>query len=182
MKQYEQGSRFVKTVVDEAGMEVFNKVWTSPETLPTRDEITSPRSWLDRVVDGTRGIEANGRGTGGSETNGSGDQRQRGQRQRRERQRRGRQLTRELHGSPREPKGAALAPASQRARRRPCEPKSARRDERARERRTRAPKARRRVNSAPEASRERRMGPHPAVAASPAGRAPLPVRSRPGPG
>jgi len=71
MKQYEQGSRFVKTVVDEAGMEVFNKVWTSPETLPTRDEIASPRSWLDRVG-GLRGIEANGHGAGGSETNGSG--------------------------------------------------------------------------------------------------------------
>ena len=54
MKQYEQGSRFVKTVVEEAGMEVFNKVWTSPETLPTRDEITSPQSWLARV-DGAHG-------------------------------------------------------------------------------------------------------------------------------
>jgi coenzyme F420 biosynthesis associated uncharacterized protein len=71
MKQYEQGSRFVKTVVDEAGMEVFNKVWTSPETLPTRDEITSPRSWLDRVGDITRS-ETNGHGTDRSETNGSG--------------------------------------------------------------------------------------------------------------
>jgi coenzyme F420 biosynthesis associated uncharacterized protein len=69
MKQYEQGARFVKTVVDEAGMEVFNKVWTSPETLPTRDEITSPRSWLDRV-DGIRG-EANGHPTDSTETNGS---------------------------------------------------------------------------------------------------------------
>jgi coenzyme F420 biosynthesis associated uncharacterized protein len=52
MKQYEQGSRFVKTIVDEAGMAVFNKVWTSPETLPTRDEIANPQSWLARV-DGT---------------------------------------------------------------------------------------------------------------------------------
>jgi coenzyme F420 biosynthesis associated uncharacterized protein len=49
MKQYEQGSRFVRTVVDEAGMPAFNKVWTSPETLPTRAEIGSPRSWLERV-------------------------------------------------------------------------------------------------------------------------------------
>jgi coenzyme F420 biosynthesis associated uncharacterized protein len=48
-KQYEQGSRFVKAVVDEAGMATFNKVWTSPETLPTKDEITSPLSWLARV-------------------------------------------------------------------------------------------------------------------------------------
>ncbi len=52
MKQYEQGSRFVKTVVDEAGMASFNKVWTSPDTLPTRDELANPRSWLERV-DGT---------------------------------------------------------------------------------------------------------------------------------
>jgi coenzyme F420 biosynthesis associated uncharacterized protein len=49
MKQYEQGAKFVKTVVDEAGMPVFNKVWTSPETLPTRDEITNPQAWLERV-------------------------------------------------------------------------------------------------------------------------------------
>ena len=35
MKQYEQGSQFVSTVVAEAGMAGFNKVWTSPETLPT---------------------------------------------------------------------------------------------------------------------------------------------------
>jgi len=52
MKQYEQGSRFVRTVVAEAGMPEFNKVWTSPDTLPTKDELANPRSWLERV-DGT---------------------------------------------------------------------------------------------------------------------------------
>ena len=50
MKQYEQGSRFVSTVVGEAGMAGFNKVWTSPETLPTRDELANPRDWLERVA------------------------------------------------------------------------------------------------------------------------------------
>jgi coenzyme F420 biosynthesis associated uncharacterized protein len=50
MKQYEQGSRFVSTVVAEAGMAGFNKVWTSPETLPTRAEIENPREWLERVA------------------------------------------------------------------------------------------------------------------------------------
>jgi coenzyme F420 biosynthesis associated uncharacterized protein len=49
MKQYEQGSRFVRTVVAEAGMPAFNKVWTSPDTLPTKDELSDPRSWLERV-------------------------------------------------------------------------------------------------------------------------------------
>jgi coenzyme F420 biosynthesis associated uncharacterized protein len=50
MKQYEQGSKFVATVVAEAGMGGFNKVWTSPATLPTKEEIADPRAWLDRVA------------------------------------------------------------------------------------------------------------------------------------
>jgi len=50
MKQYEQGSRFVSTVVAEAGMAGFNKVWTSPETLPTLAELAEPREWLARVA------------------------------------------------------------------------------------------------------------------------------------
>ncbi len=49
MRQYEQGSKFVATVVREAGMNGFNAVWTSPETLPTRDEITNPLAWLERM-------------------------------------------------------------------------------------------------------------------------------------
>jgi coenzyme F420 biosynthesis associated uncharacterized protein len=49
MKQYEQGSRFVRTVVEEAGMATFNKVWTSPDTLPTKDELVNPLNWLERV-------------------------------------------------------------------------------------------------------------------------------------
>src|SRR5262249_39997098 len=49
MKQYAQGSRFVQTVVREGGMEVFNRVWTSPETLPTAAELADPHLWLERV-------------------------------------------------------------------------------------------------------------------------------------
>ncbi|GAA1292960.1 hypothetical protein Psi02_50750 [Planotetraspora silvatica] len=56
MKQYAEGSRFVRTVVDEAGMSGFNRVWTSPETLPDRDEIADPRAWMNRVL-GTRAVE-----------------------------------------------------------------------------------------------------------------------------
>src|SRR5262245_8100309 len=52
MKQYAQGARFVQTVVREGGMEVFNRVWTSPETLPTREEFTHPHKWVERVVSG----------------------------------------------------------------------------------------------------------------------------------
>jgi coenzyme F420 biosynthesis associated uncharacterized protein len=49
MKQYAEGSKFVRTVVDEAGMAGFNKVWTSPQTLPTRAELARPADWLARV-------------------------------------------------------------------------------------------------------------------------------------
>jgi len=49
MKQYAEGSRFVRAVVDEAGMTVFNKVWTSAGTLPTRAELARPADWLARV-------------------------------------------------------------------------------------------------------------------------------------
>ncbi len=52
MKQYAEGSRFVRTVIDEVGVAGFNRVWESPETLPTRDEITNPRAWINRVTGG----------------------------------------------------------------------------------------------------------------------------------
>jgi coenzyme F420 biosynthesis associated uncharacterized protein len=52
MKQYAQGSRFVRTIVDDVGMAAFNKVWTSPQTLPTKDELSAPHAWRDRVVGG----------------------------------------------------------------------------------------------------------------------------------
>jgi coenzyme F420 biosynthesis associated uncharacterized protein len=50
MKQYAEGARFVRSVVSDVGIEGFNRVWTSPETLPTRAEIASPRSWVNRVI------------------------------------------------------------------------------------------------------------------------------------
>jgi coenzyme F420 biosynthesis associated uncharacterized protein len=50
MKQYAEGSEFVKTVVEEVGMATFNKVWTSQETLPTRAEISNPAEWIARVA------------------------------------------------------------------------------------------------------------------------------------
>jgi coenzyme F420 biosynthesis associated uncharacterized protein len=50
MKQYAEGSAFVRTVVGQVGMDGFNKVWTSPETLPTTAEIADPDVWIRRVV------------------------------------------------------------------------------------------------------------------------------------
>ena len=49
MKQYRDGAVFVRAVVDAVGQDAFNRVWTSPETLPTRDEITDPHAWIARV-------------------------------------------------------------------------------------------------------------------------------------
>jgi len=53
MKQYAEGSRFVGAVVDEVGMDSFNKVWTSPDTLPTKAEFAHPHEWVERVVSGS---------------------------------------------------------------------------------------------------------------------------------
>jgi coenzyme F420 biosynthesis associated uncharacterized protein len=50
MRQYAEGSRFVRAVVDEIGMDGFNKVWESPETIPTMAEITDPQAWIRRVA------------------------------------------------------------------------------------------------------------------------------------
>ncbi|KAB8163839.1 coenzyme F420 biosynthesis-associated protein [Streptomyces sp. 3MP-14] len=49
LRQYKDGERFVRTVVERTGMDGFNKVWTSPNTLPTKDEIADPERWLARV-------------------------------------------------------------------------------------------------------------------------------------
>ncbi|MFL6056751.1 MAG: zinc-dependent metalloprotease [Actinoallomurus sp.] len=50
MKQYAEGSRFVRSVIDQVGMEAFNRVWTSPNTLPTHAEINDPTLWIRRVI------------------------------------------------------------------------------------------------------------------------------------
>ncbi|MET7639676.1 zinc-dependent metalloprotease [Streptomyces sp. NPDC005438] len=49
LRQYRDGERFVRAVVEEVGMEGFNKVWTSPNTLPTKAEIAQPSEWIARV-------------------------------------------------------------------------------------------------------------------------------------
>ena len=48
--QYSQGRAFVGHVVGELGMEGFNRIWTSPETLPSKAEITDPNAWITRTA------------------------------------------------------------------------------------------------------------------------------------
>ncbi|MDS1270261.1 zinc-dependent metalloprotease [Lipingzhangella sp. LS1_29] len=52
MRQYAEGSAFVRQVIDQVGMREFNRVWESPQTLPTMAEIREPQSWIQRVVHG----------------------------------------------------------------------------------------------------------------------------------
>ncbi|WP_200304500.1 zinc-dependent metalloprotease [Streptomyces adelaidensis] len=49
LRQYKDGERFVRAVVEQVGMDGFNRVWTSPNTLPTKAEIAKPADWVARV-------------------------------------------------------------------------------------------------------------------------------------
>jgi coenzyme F420 biosynthesis associated uncharacterized protein len=48
-RQYVDGSAFVRTVVDRIGVEDFNAIWTSAQTLPSKAEIADPARWIARV-------------------------------------------------------------------------------------------------------------------------------------
>lgn len=49
MRQYEQGKRFCDAVVREGGVEALNRVWSSPEALPSIAELDAPLQWLERT-------------------------------------------------------------------------------------------------------------------------------------
>lgn len=49
MRQYRDGATFVRGVVDAVGVDGFNQVWTSPQTLPLPTEIADPAAWVARV-------------------------------------------------------------------------------------------------------------------------------------
>ena len=49
IRQYDAGERFVRTIVERAGMETFNLVWRNEADLPSLDEIGEPERWLARV-------------------------------------------------------------------------------------------------------------------------------------
>jgi putative hydrolase len=49
LRQYELGKKFADAVAAEAGIEGLNRVWSSPEALPTTDELQHPKSWLKRT-------------------------------------------------------------------------------------------------------------------------------------
>ncbi len=51
LEQYRLGQRFIDTIVEQRGHDVAKRVWESPESLPTMEEIKQPEQWLARVVD-----------------------------------------------------------------------------------------------------------------------------------
>ena len=50
LSQSTRGKAFVDHVVTTVGMERFNAIWTSPETLPLPREVDEPQRWIDRVL------------------------------------------------------------------------------------------------------------------------------------
>jgi uncharacterized protein (DUF2342 family) len=49
IRQYAEGRKFVHGVVDRVGMEGFNRVFSSPLTLPRLTELADPDAWVARV-------------------------------------------------------------------------------------------------------------------------------------
>lgn len=49
MRQYHDGAAFVRGVIGAVGVDGFNAVWTSPQTLPLAAEIPDPAAWVRRV-------------------------------------------------------------------------------------------------------------------------------------
>ncbi len=49
LAQYEEGEHFVRAVETAGGRELFDQVWSGPESLPTIDEIRDPDLWISRV-------------------------------------------------------------------------------------------------------------------------------------
>ncbi|MBT2521126.1 zinc-dependent metalloprotease [Arthrobacter sp. ISL-28] len=49
MRQYTDGAKFVRAVVEVVGMDGFNRVWDSAGNLPTEPEIHDAKIWLNRM-------------------------------------------------------------------------------------------------------------------------------------
>ena len=50
LRQYEEGKSFCDAVVQEAGVAALHNVFSSPEALPTLEELGDPKRWLARTA------------------------------------------------------------------------------------------------------------------------------------
>jgi coenzyme F420 biosynthesis associated uncharacterized protein len=55
LQQYQQGERFLRQVREAAGQSGLDRIWTGPETLPSRSEVRHPARWLARMGFSTPG-------------------------------------------------------------------------------------------------------------------------------
>jgi coenzyme F420 biosynthesis associated uncharacterized protein len=53
LRQYQLGKAFCDGVVEGGGTEGLRTMWSSPESLPSPDELERPRDWLERVTTGS---------------------------------------------------------------------------------------------------------------------------------
>jgi coenzyme F420 biosynthesis associated uncharacterized protein len=56
LRQYEQGKRFCDAVVEQGGVAALAHVFSSPEALPTLQELDDPRAWLQRTAEPVSGV------------------------------------------------------------------------------------------------------------------------------
>jgi coenzyme F420 biosynthesis associated uncharacterized protein len=49
LRQYEQGKKWADAVASLAGIEGLNRVWVSPDALPSPNELQHPARWLSRT-------------------------------------------------------------------------------------------------------------------------------------
>jgi coenzyme F420 biosynthesis associated uncharacterized protein len=55
LRQYEQGKQFCDAVVREQGPDALHRVFSSPDSLPTLEELDDPRGWLARTANASSG-------------------------------------------------------------------------------------------------------------------------------
>src|SRR4051794_10673867 len=49
LRQYEIGKQFCDAVAARGGIETLNRVWSSPNAMPTLDELSDPVAWIART-------------------------------------------------------------------------------------------------------------------------------------
>jgi coenzyme F420 biosynthesis associated uncharacterized protein len=49
LRQYKLGKEFCDAVAERGGIEAVNRIWSSPEALPTVIELRAPDAWLERT-------------------------------------------------------------------------------------------------------------------------------------
>jgi uncharacterized protein (DUF2342 family) len=50
LRQYELGQKFCEAVVDREGPNALGRLWDSPASLPSLEELKSPDLWVRRVA------------------------------------------------------------------------------------------------------------------------------------